>query len=169
MKRFLLVLLAFATCISIYACESNKSDGVNTSNNRIELTLDNYSKYLNISTSMHMGNEIEIWGVTYHDELMYKVQVKGASSNFNYNDVSIKVKVSGKIRCYYSLGGEYDTNIQDTFVIDDLNIAGDGSATRTYTPRDNGSYIYNILFNTNERTKLTIEVVSVEGYVVPIS
>ena len=142
----------------------------------IVLTMDNYQQYLNVSSSWNLtGSENGLFqdvcpeqtkdGRTtwsWEKEIGYRASVKGASTNFNYNDVVVVFKVSGTYDTFDLENGEWvreEDNPIDLTIEVTTNIAGEGDDFQTIS---SGRWIHENLVNS------TIEVVSVSGTVTPI-
>lgn len=155
-KRILglfLVIVVLATC----SCNSNnevEDFEKEEDDNSIELTLDNYGDYLDIEYTCNECNS---------GDIRYTVDVTGASTNFNYNDVELTVKIEGG----YSLYDNREQIIQrgvphECELTVSTNIAGNGSATNTveyFDPVMEQQYL--------EVGKTEFEVISVSGSVTP--
>lgn len=117
MKKLLSLILALAICLPLCAC-GEKS-------NEIELTLDNYKQYLDVSAQAQLREDYEsdnsfLIGydtknncncVTskFGQNVYGYIWVEGLSQNFNYNDIEIKVEFTGK--CYHlDLNADEDNN-----------------------------------------------------------
>lgn len=89
MKKTVSVLLVLVICMSICACGSGGTS----------LTLTNYKEYFNFTIDdMYQTRSVDIghWGTwSRNTDLYFKVWSRGASSNFNYNNVKIKVRIYG--------------------------------------------------------------------------
>ena len=117
-----------------------------TKNNITELTVDNYSKYLDITTQLWGGGEWQDYmgGFTVQGENVdrtnnegdIRVEVAGVSSNYDYNDVKIEGTIKIKYRELNDSGATLDDfyyvprEIEHDFSIE-LNIAGDGKYQNT--------------------------------------
>ena len=164
MKKIISLLLALVLCLGLCACSS--------SSNEIELTPDNASKYLNIYVSIVKDHSKEV----EHDSEIgwlgncWDVQcvTKGASSNFNYNDIYIKAKITITYTRYKDAGyiynhfDEYDTQTVTRYVEITPDIAGNGLVN--LAPLDLGDY-----YATNENGKMqkTVEIIEISGTVSP--
>lgn len=98
MKKLLALILSAALAIPLTSCGSKGT----------KLTLDNYEQYLHITAfASTSGDSItmiyprprqdpihEPIHLTLHDSIAATANVSGASTNFNYNDVVAKVKVT---------------------------------------------------------------------------
>lgn len=165
MKKIIkyLMLIIF-TMISMTGCGLSK---------KIYLNMNNYEKYLKINTNVYNAilddqvyvGSIEI-GNGYSTFYMYKsyrgwLSIKGVSQNFNYNDVKIKVKISGDYK-YYKIG-DYKNPDSDSFEMT-LEASTDiaGNSKDAYEDRYLGENV------THENLiNYKVEVISVSGYVTP--
>lgn len=98
MKKLLALILAAALALSLVACGGNeKTKGT-------ELTVDNYAQYLNLIVQGYGGEPKLSYpkGVDVSDSftamllngsIIATLRTEGTSTNFNYNDVRLKVKV----------------------------------------------------------------------------
>ena len=114
MKKVLALLLAMVLVLSLAACGGGSSNS-----GEIEITLENYSKYLEIFDSVHTSGypDMEIGGRgirtktgshvhSLHDTLGFYVSVSGKSQNFNYNDIKVTGRLKGSYGTYKSIVGE---------------------------------------------------------------
>ncbi len=200
MKRIITILLALLLVLSLAACgggntantpapmeaEANTpaitetppvEDEIETApakdnDNSIELSLDNYQKYFDVSnwcsvdrdsytyvTKTHYGSDHNIIGTLYKKANL-RVEVNAVSANFNYDDVVFVVKVTGKAECYsgdnpLKSEGNKEFEIQCEVI---CNVAGNGKETQSYT--FTGGYAYKL-------HNLKYEIVSVEGTIRP--
>ena len=159
------------TIITTVASTSNKNP------NEIELTLDNYSKYLKIGAwisnpsstegvnvqAFNSGNGIRYdGGNTYYlfKYFYHSVTVKGVSSNFNYNDIVITIRFTGTYKTVtlntneWTDGGEVNTEVTI-----ECNIAGNGSMRDKL--EGNGGYMH------AEMSNIKYEIVAISGTVTP--
>ena len=145
----------------------------------IALTMDNYQQYLNVSSSWNLtGSEEGLFknvcpeqtkdgrtSWSWKKEIGYRASVKGASTNFNYDDVVVVLKVSGTYDTFDMEYGEYGKWVREEDNPIDLtmeittNIAGEGDDFQTIS---SSRWIHENLVNS------TIEVVSVSGTVTPV-
>lgn len=172
MKKSIAIIMALAMCISLCACGGGKDN--------IKLTLDNYSTYLSVDARMYNGSLFEDavnvqhlnngHGIPYnergsstfyvYEKLITSLEVKGVSTNFNYNDVSITVRFTGTYQTVDIDTGEWDSgNEISTELTAKCNIAGEGSAFDKFS--GNGGYMY------DERADVKWEVVAISGTVSP--
>ena len=129
-------------CLPLCACGSENNAGQSNSN-EIQLTVDNYSRYLDVSIGMNgsinnkhlLSPGVDIGNVilneSYEAWTAY-INVKGLSTNFNYNDIRIIAKTTAKQTVYEKVFPNkinYDNpqilNLEYTFDIT-LDIAGNG-------------------------------------------
>ena len=109
MKKILALMLAAALTLSLVACGGGSgagdTKGVAEDNKSTELTADNYAQYLNLSVKAFSSDPKFSYpdGVRVTDSykammlngtIYVNMEVSGASTNFNYNDVTIKVKAT---------------------------------------------------------------------------
>ena len=110
MKKMISLMLAMIMCLSFFACASNTP--VETKANEIELTLDNYEQYLDVSAyaglrKEYEGNSFVIGRSGAYDfitddfsqNIYGYVYVDGLSQNFNYSNIKIEVEITGK--CFH--------------------------------------------------------------------
>ena len=169
MKKTLSLLLALVLCLSLCACGSEgKSNGT-------ELTLDNYSNYLTVDARLgDLGDGVYVGtanfgtgvsfsgGRTYY---LYKgfncwVGVKGVSTNFNYNNVSVTVRFTGKYKTAdretynWTVGGDINKEVTVN-----CNIAGEGHISEALSTE--GQYVM------SDMADVKCEVVAISGTVTP--
>lgn len=125
-----------------------------TSNKEIELTMDNYSDYLDITiNSTGYGTRLEAkdWGQimaivnksnsvkwSFYPKIYMGVEVKGVSNNFNYENVIVSVEFEGS---YYAFRFNQESKqeyIKEIVRVDNCNIAGTGENSITYQIPNNG-------------------------------
>ena len=130
-KRVLGCIMIAVMIVTMCSCGNN---------NEIELTLDNYSDYLDVSVSWYgtgekyfLNNGLKITSnyeaLVMVDSVGMSVEVSGVSTNFNYNDVTITLKIKGNYNCYDFLnidGPEYTYDYESILTVD-TNISGSGS------------------------------------------
>ena len=116
MKKTISILLVLVTCLSMCACAAE------TKSNGIELTLDNYEQYLDVSASAYIRKEYEGYSFVigrsgaydfitddFGQNIYGSVSVKGLSQNFNYSNIKIEVEITGK--CFHcDLDAKMDEN-----------------------------------------------------------
>ncbi len=159
MKKALSLLLALVMCLSLAACGDNET----------ELTLENYTNYLNISAiPLFTGKD---WlmkpsgspnSITCNSKAEYQMTATGASSNYDYNNVVVTVKVTAIYNTFS--GFEKTENVE---VSKELTITCDigGSGTGQVVIFEGREQSYQI-----EKNSLDVswEVVSVSGTVARI-
>ena len=96
MKKLIALILALILCLSLCACGGKET----------KLTLENYTQYITLETACSLSDDIRVADtelpgtggvVTFYmgDTITPMVKIIGASSNFNYNNVKVKVRFSG--------------------------------------------------------------------------
>ena len=145
MKKTHALLLVLVMVLSLCACGAKKET---------QLTLDNYKDYLTIeavgTTSTSYDDSVDVPGLYLNNgdyciggakftKLAYYASVEGASSNFNYNNVVIKIRVFGTYEGLKNAKGFPFVDYQDagSFPFDHIfevrtNIAGIGESTWEY-------------------------------------
>lgn len=165
MKRALSLILALVLCLPLCACNNT---------GEIELTLENYSKYLTIKANvgepsifdggLRLMYDVPVEGGTrsfVYEYFILNLDVKGVSTNFNYNDISITVRFSGTYQTYTLANGKWNFgNKLDTELTTDCNIAGIGSISTEFYPED--GYVL------KERADIEWEVVAISGTITPV-
>ncbi|MCD8036115.1 MAG: hypothetical protein LUE88_01845, partial [Clostridiales bacterium] len=122
-------LKAFLCCIIVVlftftGCQGSASD------NSIELNVDNYTQYLVVDGGYQAGgNAVAFSGYSFnfYDAITCRVEISGASTNFNYNDVEVTVQIMGTYSDYGIYGisnGKKD--ISETITIP-CNVGGSAS------------------------------------------
>ncbi len=154
MKKTLSLVLVALILLSICGCSSNTNTNTPTEkDDRIQLTLDNYKRYLKVTSS--------ITSSPAQDDIKFTCNSKGTTNNFNYYDIEITFKVSAKYFSlrYYGSGNygpkEYYT-VDEEITINEIDITGSGWLSHTISP----SHRQNIEYE-------TIEIIAITGYVEP--
>ena len=146
--------------------------------NEIELTLDNYSKYLSVTSvvtdavdlsgqlyvrNLNNGNGIRYdGGYTFY---LYKyfdryTRVSGVSTNFNYNDVVVTVRYTGSYKTVNTTTNVWtDGDPINIDVTVECNITGQGSNHGKI--QGNGGYMLKKMSN------IKYEVIAISGTVTP--
>jgi hypothetical protein len=170
MKKALSLLLALVLCLSLCACGSKENS------NGTELTLDNYSNYLTVSARLgdsgdvyvgtaNMGHGVKFsggWTYYLYKELFCAVDIKGVSTNFNYNNISVTVRFTGKYQTAdkgtynWTFGGDIDKEVTVN-----CNIAGEGYVSEIVLT--DKRYVM------SDMTDVKWEVVAISGTVTPAS
>lgn len=92
MKKAISILLVFVLTLGLCACGSSQS-------NQIELTKENYTNYLTLRVGDRYNSQsvsVGYFGTQLRDTaLFFSAESIAASTNFNYNDVVIKIRVYG--------------------------------------------------------------------------
>lgn len=166
MKKFLCIVLFGIFLLSITGCGGNS--------NSIQLTKDNYKKYLNIEAKCFSGSLEDSYGVvvpitdTYTATRLYSsivgnLKVSGASTNFNYNDIKIVVKILGTYKAFEK-DGDYKTPITKNFEMimeSSPNISGNADTVIKKINLDDNLLTHEYLLNYDT------EVVEISGSVTP--
>ena len=170
------IMLALAMVLSLAACGGNESskkeetptEGMVSNSNEIELTLDNYSKYLDVS--MGTSTKGNATGNAYYrgyPAMGYWATVSGISQNFNYNDIKVTVKIKGS---YESFTFSYDELYLDDSVpfekeiVIECDINGDGNYSSPDSEEINMEPYHYI---DHEHIKEETEVTAISGTVTP--
>lgn len=183
MKKTISLFLALVLCLSLCACSSSRNSSDGTSNggnsNEVKLTLENYSKYLSITARVNDPSAFDGGGLnvqsknngagipydggnTYYvyNYLNQNVFVEGASTNFNYNDISVTVRFTGTYKTVDIQTSEWDSgNEFSSDVIVECDIAGKGGKSEKFT--GNGGYLL------RDMADIKWEVVAISGTVTP--
>lgn len=130
MKKLILLVLSLAMLVCLCACGSGNEKG---NSNETELTLENYATYLNLgSTTLFTGKD---WlmkpadapnSISCNSKAECKVDVSGASSNYDYVNVVLTVKVSGTYDTFSGFDKTEDVAFSEEVVIT-CDIGGSGS------------------------------------------
>ena len=158
-KKLIAVCLTLVLSMSLFACSSNNSnDTSETKDNSIQLTIDNYKDYLNVS-----GKVLPVNGNTkdYDNQAYAQIEVKGASTNFVYKDVTVEAKVTLNYKdlSTYVESEQYKSASENVTV--KCNVAGDGSNTEVI---DLGEDVETFVTDDNYTTS-SYEIVKVTGSV----
>jgi|GEM_PF-4503916 len=185
LKRVFVISLVLVFGLLFVACgnESTSTDNSATPTqkedpNAIELSVDNYSKYLNVSELIYCnsspfegGHAVAVGGygvkvpggsaLYLGDQFDCIARVSGASTNFNYNDVIIRFKCFGSYEELNDLKGTSNgRKAFDCEVVVECNIAGEGKAKETII-MPSGKYTHESYIDS------LWEVVSVSGNITP--
>jgi len=146
MKKLLIIFITVVLCLSVCSCK--KED------NKVELTLANYDKYLNVSPYAYVNSR-------YPRTMEYGATVTGTTSNFNYYDIQIVVKITGSYALYSKIGSkvfvEDRLDLYKTITVDQFDIAGNGEASDSFSEK----------YPISDSFVPHFEVISVKGYVIP--
>lgn len=158
MKKFVALLLAMVICLSLCAC-GGKS-------NEIELTLENYATYLNISYRYNSEGNAKI--LNFGDGKLISctsmescnMTVSGASPNYDYNNVVITLKVSATYDTYE--GFDKTAGVTST---EEVTISCDigGNGNQSFIIFDDPSCVID-----TQSIKIDWEVVAISGIAVRI-
>lgn len=164
MKKLLALTLAAALALSLVACGGNKQ----SNSSETELTMENYSTYLKISAfSLFTGEDwlrqipSEPNSISCNSKAECQVDVAGASSNYDFVDTVITVKVSGT---YDTLGSGDTEKKEDVAFSKEVTITCDigGGGSGRIDVFEGIEKIHLIIENSLE---YEMEVVSVSGTV----
>ncbi len=173
-KKSMVILSVLILTLSILSgCGKSKD---------IELTLDNYEQYLNVSgstgttwdfTSGHAYNVQHRDGLKRTDggtsfyiyrQILPTFTVEGVSTNYNYNDIQITIRIYGD----YTIYDAREVTVADTcsvdkeIVIDKINVAGEGRYDEVIElPEETGTI--------DDYVNLNWEVVGISGTVTPVN
>ena len=167
-RKYVLMGMILTMSIFLIGCEKDNKD-----NEFIELTMDNYAQYLDVKLVQKLSGQhgyitdicLETSDAknksSWYKKIEYKASVKGASTNYNYNDVVVSVIASGTYDTYDLEEGQWvrkNNNPIDLKFDVKTNIAGDGSGEEIII---SDRWIHETLVNA------TFEVVAVSGTVTP--
>ena len=152
--------------------------GDNDKSNAVELTLENYQKYLSVTCSNSLGGQMDVGtvaglgkevGSLVYTTIESALSVEGKSSNFNYEDVEVTVKISGY---YVPLNYGIDSSEFEEYFLNNMNpidftltvdtdISGNGKDSNVIN-LDNDCWI--------EKAGVSIdyEIVEIKGKVMPV-
>nr|MCR5652411.1 hypothetical protein [Ruminococcus sp.] len=175
MKKVLALVLTFILLLSLTSC----GGGEESKSNAIELTMDNYSKYLDITggiscnedsdNELYVGSLNRGYGIEtpsgstlyVYDTINYHASVEGLSQNFNYNDIKVTVKLTGSCKTF-KLGAPsksfYGSQSFENDIEIECDITGNGSFNKDEKLSD-GAY------TASEVLKSNFEIVSISGTV----
>ena len=150
-----------------------------------ELTLENYEKYLNVEVNRKLTGGLNLGEVVYgrtlagqtvYTGIEYDVTVSGKTSNYDYEDVVVTVKIANSYisapanKNYFSFienalkdtekANEYFTPIDLTLIIE-TDIVGNGSKSDSINVQD-GNCITDYLITGG------FEVADIAGRIVPV-
>ena len=148
MKKIIAIILIIGCTLSLVSCGEDEG--------KIELTLDNFSDYFEISIYCRETGYDEIasdtFGYNVYSQFELRANVLGASSQFAYHDVTLEIEVKVMAMSAFE-------NIEEQIITlsVDTNVAGNGS--KTHHGYFNSSYIV------EGAVRNLYEVTSVRGYV----
>ena len=187
--RQLCILIAIILSLALYSCKDIKGNNIlesvsetileTTKNeNEIQLTLDNYKKYLNITevTIKNYGDKVDIFKYNpsiskfnAYKNVQFTFRVEGASQAFIYNDVKITFKFSGTCTSYESvIKDASNISFMDPFefnVTAELNVGGKGEGSYIFTPE---SPDLQWVYTSKDDFNVSADAVEVSGSVIPI-
>lgn len=178
MKKKLSILLILAMVISLGGCNSGAT----------KLTLDNYAKFLDVEVWCPFENEYQVQSslmgqtqiIDYYTSVCGTIKTKGLSQNFNYENITITVKITGETPCIKRsrVANQLDIKRSDieyeefeiTVVLTDTDITGEGIGEKEYDlPSDKmtknfeeRSYFF------DAQKSYTYEIIEISGKVSPI-
>lgn len=169
MKKLLLLVLSLAMVVSLCACGGNNTDTPASDKNETELTLENYTTYLNINKSIFFTGKDWLMkpsgapnSIRTNSKAECSVGVSGASSNYDYVNVVLTVKVSGTYDTFNASNGivkEEDIPFNEELTIT-CNIAGEGSAKVSIF--EGVEEVYQVI---QDSIECEMEVISISGTV----
>lgn len=119
MKKAVSLILALVMCLSLSAC----------GNKGVELTLENYSTYLNLDIGSFAPADVEMWNFPgapgCREKYLGFVNCKGASTNYDYNNIQITVRFFGTGDIF--VNSEKESYEFDETVTITCDISGKGS------------------------------------------
>ena len=159
MKKYnrALCLILITTLIMILMTGCGKEKG-------IELTLDNYENYLTIVAKCYSHESWSSYNHEWDTMLFSSVDVYGASSNFNYEDVTITVVIVADIdydKNHYF--GHYNTILEIPYTLK-VNVGGNASGSNDWLWSAYTNDVYDIV----RLNDATYYVKDVKGKVVPV-
>lgn len=181
MKKVLALVLALVLVLSLVACGGNESsknesskteethnEGMVSNNNEIELTLDNYSKYLKVGMGAHAeGLSTSNEHYTGYPFIEFTAAVSGISQNFNYNDIIVTGKVKGSYESFRFYRDELYLDASVPFekeIVVECDINGNG----TYSSPDSEEiHMEPNRYIDDEHIKQEFEVTAISGTVTP--
>ena len=179
MKKVLALVMALIRVLSLVACggsESNESskkeetpnEGMVSNSNEIELTLDNYSKYLEVGMGANAeGDSTSNEYYRGYPHIEFAAKVEGISQNFNYNDIKVTGKVKGSYESFSFYGEELKIYASVPFekeIVVECDINGNGyysSPDSEQIEMEPNRYI------DNEHIEQDFEVTAISGTVTP--
>lgn len=126
-KKLLMIMLCGVLLIGLTGCGNGKSD-----NDTINLTMDNYEDYLDIEVDYNVGGystQLPGYSFYFYDTIKGNVKVTGASTNYDYNNVEVEVKISGTYDLYQKTSQKYSRGTEkelDKTIIVKCNVGGSG-------------------------------------------
>ena len=164
MKKMISILLGLAICLSMCFCFPGCGKG-----KEIKLTLDNYKEYLNIERcSVYeetKGVPVGYFGTLERCyQLSCGVKTTGASTNFNFNNVKIKVRCHGTYGTNTLVSASLTADSGSIKSFDEIievstNIAGSCSFGETLVSAPAGKAIVEV--------RADCEIVGISGTVTP--
>lgn len=169
MKKIIAALLVVIAVFSLCACGSETSDP------GIELTLDNWSTYLEATGGTYFANRTD--ALNGYETAICEATVTGASGNYNYEDVVVTLCLTATS---YDLEGKVSLS-ESKYLDIPCNVAGNGSLNVSYTIKSwGGKYAETHINDYNNTWRdytvsslgfgevFSLSVSSVSGRVVPV-
>lgn len=153
--KFIIIILLVSV---IYGCSTPVEKG-------IELTSENLDDYLEVSISVSPSGSrwSDAANDYYHTSLSYEGEVKGASSNYDYSNITLIIKTTVVVNWYQrGTGTNFSKTLEETWTLN-LNVGGNGYFSDTIKTgklpnSPNVDYFEDI-------TQRNYEIVSVSGVV----
>ena len=184
MKRIVSLVMSIIICLSLVGCDGG-SDVVEETmettakdDNTIELTMDNYKKYLDLSdiTIQNQGDGLKIklnsdTTIYGYRNILFTAEVEGVSQHHIYNDVIVTVQIVGHYLAFSSRivdkSDYYDRTLQFEIPIE-TNVAGGGKGFyQLYTGWNDDKT--ELAYTLKDGFEVEAEVVSVSGSVTLIT
>lgn len=158
MKKLLSILLICTMMFCLAAC------GKDNKNKDIELTSDNFEDYFNVNVKTLRGGKQVADPLTLEQKdscAVVEYSLEGASSNFNYNDVEIEIKVTIKFVGDVSVVEQGKTaTIESQYTIK-TDISGNSENEQEIVMLD--GFLLGLAFD----TEIEYEIVSISGTLSP--
>ena len=120
MKKLKFMFIIFMVAV-ITGCSAPAEKG-------IELSNDNLDDYLEISISVSPSGSrwSDAANDYYHTALSYTGEINGASSNYDYSNISLVIKTTVVVNWYQrGTGTNFSKTLEETWTLD-LNVGGNG-------------------------------------------
>ena len=166
MKKKICIVICIIALIIVAGIIINK---VNT----IQLTIENYDKYLEITPRIQGLQDIKFSyfaaNADYYDNIRLSTHVNGVSDNYEYKDIKVEVEFLGELK---RKNGKTEI-ISKIITIDNCNIVGKGSKTIEYYDESINSseellFLEEMFSNGNENDDITAKIISVSGTLTPV-
>lgn len=192
MKRAISLILASVMCLSLCACGGKVTGGEGVGNsNEIELTLENYEQYIDVSASAITKLDYEgradivigfdrttgydVVNSGYSQNIYGYVKIKGLSQNFNYHNIKVEVEFKGKcLTCESTLRKDDDVEASKkwqtysfTAACSKVDITGCGKEETVYPIGSNRGIPYSYSSLDDDFLEYEYTVIRVSGSVSP--